>query len=134
MTRRITTLAAVHGMDYEVFGANEHGSGVRNGVDFFQDGEGYRRFFDSELRWGGECRGEVHLDGLVQNNELFVKGEALLYEGTSEDTGDLDGREELSFSVPKGATVQRAAHVTNTDESSEDYVHWDLTISNNIVE
>ncbi|MEV8125250.1 hypothetical protein AB0P07_14235 [Streptomyces sp. NPDC085944] len=134
MTRRITTLAAVSGMDYEDFGPNERASGVRNGVDFYEEGEGYRRFFDGELRWGGECRGEVHLDGRVQDRELFVKGEALLFEGTSEDTTDLDGRQELSFSVPRGDTVTQSAHVTNTDEGSQDYVHWDITVSNNIVE
>ncbi|GAB2754602.1 hypothetical protein [Streptomyces bullii] len=134
MTRRITTVAAVHGMDYENIGTNERSSAIRNGVEFFQEGEGYRRFFDGELRWGGECRGEIHLDGRVQNSELFVQGTALLYEADSEDNWDLDGSQPLQFSVPKGATVQRSAHVTNTDEDAEDYVHWDVTISNNIVE
>lgn len=121
-------------MDYEDVGANERASAVRKGVDFLEDGWDWKRIFDAELRFGGEVRGEIHLDGKVQGTDIYVKGWADLFEGTSEDTTDLDGREAVEFRIPKGQTVDHSVHVTNTDEGSQDYVHWDLSMSNNIVE
>ena len=55
------------------------------------------------FKWGGECRVEVYLlTRTIENNEVEVGVAALLYEGTSEDTDDLEDIKCKSFKVPLG--------------------------------
>lgn len=85
-------------------------------------------------KWGGEIRVEANFD-LTWNADLSVTVACgvKFYEGTSEDTGDLDGQGGNIVTLPKDATnVPMHIHVRNEDEDDDDYVTMDLLISNYI--
>jgi hypothetical protein len=65
--------------------------------------------------------------------DVRIYGVALLFEGTSEDTSDLDGRTEFTFLVPRGKMVSNSQKVRNTDEGG-DFATIDMTVNNSIVE
>ncbi len=81
---------------------------------------------------GGEVRGEVRfvLDWKTDSS-IDVKFNIKLYEGTSEDTDDLDGEADGTVNIPKDTTKMINAKVTNTDEDDNDFVHIIMKITNN---
>jgi len=82
-----------------------------------------------EYSWGGEARVEYSIDVyLLADNSIQVNVSALLYEGTSESTNDLDGTASISFNVPKGQTVGGYIKVSNTQEDEPD-TYGELTLS-----
>ena len=53
-----------------------------------------------DVRWGGECRVEVQLTPkVVGHGEVKITANAKLFEGTSEDSNDLEDEEEITFKV-----------------------------------
>jgi subtilisin family serine protease len=81
---------------------------------------------------GGEVRGEVRLTLDWKNNSsIDVRYNIRLYEGTSEDTTDLDGEITGILNVPKDNTGNLSEKVMNTDENSPDFIKLDMTIKNN---
>lgn len=82
-----------------------------------------------EYKWGGEARVEYDIDVyLLADNSIQVNVSALLYEGTSESTNDLDGTASISFNVPLDQTVGGYIKVVNTQEDEGD-TYGELTLS-----
>ncbi len=82
-----------------------------------------------EYKWGGEARVEYDITVLLLvDNSIQVNVNAVLYEGTSESTNDLDGTASISFNVPKDQTTAGYIKVVNTDENEED-TYGELTLS-----
>ncbi len=88
------------------------------------------------MPWGGECRFELYtnIEVLEDTETLRVSGNALLFEGTSEDTQDLAGRIDFSEDIP--STVDLVPHrveikrrVDNTAEG-DDYADFTITVRN----
>lgn len=81
---------------------------------------------------GGEVRGEIRLAlDWKTDSSVDVKFNIKLYEGTSEETTDLDGEMSGTVNVPKDTTGLINEKVLNTDEGSNDFIKLDMTIKNN---
>jgi hypothetical protein len=102
MARKVNVWATIRGLDDEIFG-DEKGevSGSRETI-VYQPGT--TRLLDLELKFGGEIRVNLTVRGMedwnYDDHHLIVWAQAWLYEGTSEDTDDLDGEIEWDFSIP----------------------------------
>lgn len=80
---------------------------------------------------GGEVRVELRINARLESNEnVIVDGIAELYEGTSENSTDLDGRREFSMVVPKDEIITHNVNIRNDDEGG-DHAEISITISNN---
>lgn len=54
------------------------------------------------VRWGGECRVEIQLTArVVEGEQIRIEGDVKLFEGTSENTQDLEEEKRVDFLVPK---------------------------------
>lgn len=83
-------------------------------------------------KFGGEIRVEATYD-LTWNENLSVTVvcRVKLYEGTSEDTSDLDGEGgDIKVVFKDEQNVSLNVRVSNTDEDDDDYVQLDALISN----
>ncbi|MDQ4033408.1 MAG: hypothetical protein M3332_14595 [Actinomycetota bacterium] len=133
MSRRLTTSATINGVDDETFGSNEFGHAEFTRETILSDAQP-QNVMRMQCRWGGECRAELDLTGeVLDNSDVRISGVARLFEGTSEDTNDLDGSTEFTFIVPRGKNVSNHQRVDNTDEGG-DYATIDMTVNNSIVE
>lgn len=131
--RIVNSTAVINGVDHETFGSNETGSASRATERLFQ-GPDQQELLFMACRWGGECRVELFVNGKRRNDDaLEVSVAALLFEGTSESTDDLDGRIDYGLVVPKGQTVSDSRRVTNLDEGG-DFADVSLTITNRMFE
>jgi hypothetical protein len=119
LASRVTTFAKIHGVDDEIFTPDEH-CNIEDSTVVVLKSPVPRKLMYLECKWGGEVRVELTLNGRRFNNgAVFVTGVARLYEGTSEDTQDLDGEKDFSVSVPKGQTVNIEQRVNNIDEGGD---------------
>jgi hypothetical protein len=132
MSHIITASATINGVDDETFGSNDFGHAEFTRETVLGDAQP-QNVMRMQCRWGGECRVELDLTGqLLDNEDVRISGVALLFEGTSEDTNDLDGRTEFTFLVPRGKTVSNQQQVKNTDEGG-DFATIDMSVSNILV-
>ncbi|GHE46284.1 hypothetical protein GCM10017778_32740 [Streptomyces vinaceus] len=83
--------------------------------------------FSHSGKCGGEIRVEIHYQAdLNSDNSLTIdRGRVLFFEGTSEDTRDLDGGLTFGFPgapiiVPPGESVSRTYYVENSAEGERD--------------
>lgn len=116
--------------------SDEHGH-AEQGVDTVLDvGQPASVISVTPLRWGGECRVELDLTAqVVQKNAVQILGEARLYEGTSENTDDLEDRRQVSFTVPKGGKpVRRQINLRNSGLGGGDHAEIRITLTNSIWE
>jgi hypothetical protein len=82
-------------------------------------------------KWGGEVRVEYAITlRLLVNNTIDVQVQGTLYEGTSEDTKDLDGQGGLTFLVGVGQTSGATLTITNTDEDDDDAGVLSISVKN----
>ena len=65
------------------------------------------------------------------DSSIDVNYNIKLYEGTSEDTTDLDGEKSGLLNVPKDGVGNLKETVLNEDEGDNDFIKLDLKISNN---
>ncbi|WP_414623849.1 hypothetical protein [Calothrix sp. CCY 0018] len=80
---------------------------------------------------GGEVRAELDLNCVrLDNGDVKINGEARLYEGTSENTGDLEDTKSLSYLVPKGRTITKTVKLRNTETFGGDTAKFTLTLVN----
>jgi hypothetical protein len=119
------------GRDYETFGADE----IKDpGPEYFELELGPDRLVNSAGRtykWGGEVRVEYAITvRLLVNNTIDVQIQGTLYEGTSEDTSDLDGQGGLTFQVGVGQTSGATLTITNTDEDDDDAGVLSMSVKN----
>lgn len=82
-------------------------------------------------KWGGEVRVEYDITvRLLVNNTIDVAVQGTLYEGTSEDTNDLDGTGGLTFQCPVSNTAGATLTITNTDEDCPDAGVLSISVKN----
>ena len=90
-----------------------------------------QKVLEMDCRWGGECRIELQLIGQLQSDEsIHISGEAKLFEGSSEDTTDLDGHIQFTEIVAPEETTSSHRTVRNTEENKADRAHITLKLSN----
>ena len=71
------------------------------------------------FKWGGECRVEVYLSHRgVFDDHIEMAVSAFLFEGTTENTTDLEDMSCIAFEVPFGTSVQGTLTLSNG---------WDLS-------
>jgi hypothetical protein len=130
--RLVVIGGGVHIKDVENIGKDEilHSSfslpPIHLGPDARQASVPYTR------KWGGEIRVEATFN-LTWNADLSitVACNVKLYEGTSEDTNDLDGEQGDIVPVPRDAeNVPMPIFVRNDQEDDDDHVQLDVLISN----
>lgn len=120
MDRRLSTSVVIDGVDDETFGSNEYGHLEDTSEAVLSETSQPANVLSSELRFGGEVRIELDLMGQLRTNgDVLVSGTAKLFEGTSENTNDLDGTKNFSVLVPAGKLVNTKQVVKNTDEGGD---------------
>jgi hypothetical protein len=130
-TRRVTVSASFEGQDYETFGSNEYPAPYSATKEVFLTDSIPQNVMYFEQRWGGECRAVFNI--LAQrrdNDEVVFQGQLKLFEGTSEDTNDLDGVRSFEFTCPKKASVPYEVYVRNDDENDDDWAKVRLMVQN----
>ncbi|WP_242310503.1 hypothetical protein [Bacillus cereus group sp. BfR-BA-01524] len=137
--RKIEIIGHMHILDDEGWPETDHSTNRTNGVP------GSPVIFNLEpfnthakLEWvekyGGEIRVEAHFDfDLRMDLSIGVSHDVKLFEGRSEDTGDLDGTNKSAtpIIVPKDKIDQRIeVTVKNEDEDDDDKAIIVLLVSN----
>lgn len=104
------------------------------GPEYFELELGPEKLVNSTGRtykWGGEVRVEYSITvRLLVNNTIDVQVQGTLYEGTSEDTSDLDGQGGLTFQASVGQTSGATLTITNTDENDDDAGVLSISVKN----
>ena len=73
------------------------------------------------LRWGGECRVELDLAAQLLNKDTVgISGSAALFEGTSEDTNDLEDIKQIQLIVSR-AGMNESFRLENRGTGGGDY-------------
>lgn len=137
MSRRVLAKIIIKGIDHEYW--PERDEHIRREYSFEQILDLRNPAFDFEVpavRWGDECRVEVDLTGkLVNRGNVEIEATARLYEGTTENTDDLDDEETITFTVPPGRSpVHRKIHLENTETLGGDTADIGLSFTNTLVE
>ncbi|WP_406694603.1 carboxypeptidase-like regulatory domain-containing protein [Singulisphaera sp. Ch08] len=119
------------GRDYESFDDDELND---PGPEYFELELGPDKTVHSTgktYKWGGEVRVEYSITvRLLVNNAIDVQVQGTLYEGTSEDTDDLDGTGGTTFQVGVGQTAGATLTITNTDEDDDDAGVLSISVKN----
>jgi hypothetical protein len=129
--RRVVVTASFEGQDYETFGSNEYPPPFNTTRSVILTSDNPQGLLSFQIRWGGECRAEFNT--LVQrssDNAVRIYGDLKLFEGTSENTNDLDGTTVIDFICPRSSTVPYEAFVRNTDENDDDWAKVKMTVTN----
>jgi hypothetical protein len=129
MQNRIAHSVTMDITDDETFGSNEHAS-VNRAATLVLDAS-QPELTDLTV---GKCGGEVRVELRVTYRQaaggtVAGGGRALLYEGTSENTTDLDGRASFDGTVASGASGRFTMRVRNTDEGG-DFADIQVTVNN----
>ena len=101
--RLLTGIARVDGKDHEDIGSDDWIHAAHSIDKVLPKDEGiWRPLNIPHFRWGGECRVEIDVSALAQNdNSVRVAGWSYFYEGASEDTGEEEDRTEIDFVVTR---------------------------------
>ncbi|MEY2848264.1 MAG: hypothetical protein RI885_929 [Actinomycetota bacterium] len=127
--RRVTINAHMELTDDETFGSNEHGSGDKSGEVVVTNGSP-QEIINMVVTAGGEMRVELPINVQARSNgDTKATGTAKLFEGTSEQTDDLDGQLDVDFLIPRDGFVSKDYTIRNTDEGG-DFATIKLTASN----
>ena len=82
-------------------------------------------------KWGGEVRVEYDIVlRLLVGNVIDVQVNGLLYEGTSEDTDDLDGLGSVTFQVQPGQTAATSLEIVSNEFAGGDIGRVTLSVRN----
>lgn len=116
-------------LDHENFGSNEKKTVENSGVFTLDDSKPSNSLF-----FVGKCGGEIRVELSVivkqmSNGSINVSGEALLFEGTSENTTDLDGKGTFNENILANTAKKISFRVNNTDEGG-DYTDISLEFTN----
>jgi hypothetical protein len=132
-SRRVTVSASFEGQDYEYWGSNEYPPPFSTTQTVILTNNIPQNVLYFQQRWGGECRAEFSLLAQrMDNDEVICRGELKLFEGTSEDTNDLDGIRSFEFPCPKKTTVPYEIFVRNNDENDDDWAKVKILVQNYI--
>ena len=92
------------------------------------------------VRWGGECRVEIQLDArVVDGDQIQIEGNVKLFEGTSEDSEDLEEEKRVEFLVRKTTRTRPDPAHFNVQLSSRgigggDHAEISFSFTNSIAE
>jgi hypothetical protein len=130
--RKVTVSASFEGQDYETFGSNEYPPPFNTTRTVILTDDMPQGLLNFQIRWGGECRAEFNtlIQRLGNGKDVRIYGDLKLFEGTSEDTNDLDGVTVIDFVCPKSTTLPYEAFVRNNDENDDDWAKVKMTVSN----
>lgn len=129
MENKINYYSRIFMLDHETFGRNETRTVENRGVFMLSDPRPSNSLF-----FIGKCGGEIRVElsitvRQIANGDVNVSGKALLFEGTSEDTTDLDGQGTFNKNIRANTTDTVSLRVNNTDEGG-DYSDIFLQFSN----
>lgn len=119
------------GVDYETFDDNEiHDPGP----EYFELELSPSKLTNSASRtykWGGELRMEYTITvKLLVGNQIDVVVNGVMYEGTDEETDDLDGQGSTGFQVGIGETKGATLVIMNTQEDDDDEGKLSISVKN----
>lgn len=125
-TIHISSVIKIH--DDETFGDDDFTRSTTLSPIVLGTAAGFTRQVSYNAKAGGEIRVEVLLTLTLRPSDLAVQVSYLvkLFEGTSENTNDLDGQVEGSDTVRKDRTVDIKTRVRNEDEGGD---RADLTLT-----
>ncbi|MFT3973199.1 MAG: hypothetical protein QM699_07050 [Amaricoccus sp.] len=127
--RRVTVNAHMELTDDETFGSDEHNSGDKSG-EVLVTSENPQEIINMVVKAGGEMRVELPISVQARaSGDTKATGTAKLYEGTSEETDDLDGTLDVDFLIPRDGFISKEYTIRNTDEGG-DFAVIKLTASN----
>lgn len=130
--RRLSVGASMQLTDHETFGSNEHSSAEKSG-DAVLTNDLPQKVLTLIDGAGGEMRVELVLVAKAKaNGDVLVDGEAVLWEGTSEQTEDRDGDETFQVLVPRDSFTSQSIRVRNEDEG-DDFADIQMTFNNSAV-
>lgn len=128
--RRVIASAHMDITDDETFGSNEHNSADQQ-VDVFISSKQPRNVMNFVGKCGGEVRVEMTLNAsATTEGDIQVSGDIKLYEGTSEDSDDLDGTTPIHFSVPHDDIINNLPLTVRNSDEGGDFANIVLTINN----
>ena len=119
--------------DYENFGDNEYAT--RN---FARHSDIGPYGTHDEVAWTETMGGEIRVELVLKIDwridlSIDIAWHAKLFEGTSEDTSDLDGERSGTFNVPKDAVNTLSIAIWNTDEDEpQDRADITLDLTNSV--
>jgi hypothetical protein len=131
--REVSIYGTMNLKDEENFGSDEFATRTklfrvfRVGAFYTHEEDGWTE------KMGGEVRAELSLriDWQLVDSSVNVTCNLKLFEGTSEDTNDLDGEATQTFNIQKDVIDQECKmFVRNDDEDDDDHVDLVLKISN----
>lgn len=129
VSRHVIVTAAMDITDDEFWADNEHAH-VERRDEVWVDGEDMQAVMNLIGKCGGEVRVELHVTaGVRADGAARVAIETKLFEGTSEESTDLDGQSTINRVVPPGKIVQVPFRINNDDEGG-DFADLVLSISN----
>lgn len=129
VSRHIVVTAVISLTDDEFWADDEHGHAERRDEQWVDswDPQGVLQLVGKA---GGELRVELNTTAAVRPDGAVRVGiDVRLYEGTSEESTDLDGSRSILELVPPGQNVQVPIRINNDDEGG-DFADITLTISN----
>jgi hypothetical protein len=130
----VTAVVNFEGQDYENFGSNEYPPPFNSSREVILSDALPQNLMSFISKWGGECRAEFTLLAQrLDNSDVHLRGVFKLFEGTSEDTNDLDGVREFEFICPRSGTVSHESFVRNDDEDDDDWGRVRILVTNNRV-
>jgi len=137
MQRRVAGTVIIDGTDDEIWPESDEATHQVRAIEMVLSSDQPAVAMDIEdVRWGGECRVEIRVTARVlDDNQVQVAGDAKLFEGTSEDTPDMEDRQVVEFIVPKGG---RPAHhfvqLRSTGVGGGDHAEITFSLTNSVVE
>ena len=140
MSRLVTAIVNVKGTDDENWPeSDEHTDNTQRFSLVLNEDQPASFFSLTPVRWGGECRVEVDFRAqAARDGRVTVHGDGRLYEGTSENTGDLDGSGSFDIVVVRNTAHNPAAtnHQFNlrNDDEGGDHAEVYLSFTNTLVE
>lgn len=131
-SRKVTVTGRIEGLDHETFGGHERAERFFSHSKFLTD-ESAQSVIDEQLRFGGEVRIELKLDAQLANaNAVRITGIGKLFEGTSEDTNDLEEQKSIDLIVPADQSVSHTIELHNTESFGGDWAIMRFTCTNSL--
>jgi hypothetical protein len=108
MTRVLDGTIFISGTDDERWPIKDEKVSISRPINVYLDRSQPAVPLDVEpVRWGGECRVEIQVDArVVDGDQIQIEGNVKLFEGTSEDSEDLEEEKHVDFLVGKTTRSQ----------------------------
>lgn len=128
--RRVVASANMRLTDDETFGSNEHGEASGFGEIVVTNSNPQEVMPKVIGTAGEEVRVELRLVGqALTNGDVRITGKVELYEGTSDQSDDLDGDEDIAILIPRDEFRSYSMRVRNEDEGG-DFADITMNFSN----